>query len=118
MGRRRRTRAARRPPPPHVRHDPALPRFVERQRAGDPIPAIGPELRRLREERGLTQAELARRLGITQPEVSRLEQRNDVRVSTATSYVRALGGELRLVADFGGSTFTVDSPPGARTQSR
>jgi hypothetical protein len=33
--------------------------------------------------------------------VSRLEHRRDVRLSTARSYVRALGGRLVLAARFG-----------------
>jgi DNA-binding transcriptional regulator YiaG len=62
--------------------------------------AAGPALRRLREQRGVTQSELARRLNMSQPEVSKLERRDDVRLSTARAYVKALGAELRLVAGF------------------
>ena len=61
---------------------------------------IGPALRTLREGRGLTQAEVARRLGATQPEVSKLERRVDARLSTVNAYVSALGGTMRLVAAF------------------
>jgi DNA-binding transcriptional regulator YiaG len=62
--------------------------------------AAGPALRRLREDRGITQSELARRLTMSQPEVSKLEHRDDVRLSTARAYVEALGARLRLVAGF------------------
>jgi len=58
---------------------------------------------RLREVRAacdLTQEELAERLNIDQPNVSRLENRSDVRVSTLADYVAALGGRLELLAVF------------------
>jgi transcriptional regulator with XRE-family HTH domain len=67
-----------------------------------PAAAIGPSLRRLREQRGLTQAELAARLDTTQSEVSKLERRADARLSTVRSYVAALGGRLLLTARFPG----------------
>jgi len=35
---------------------------------------------------------------MTQPEVSKLERRGDVRVSTLNAYVRALGGRLVVSA--------------------
>lgn len=63
-------------------------------------PSIGPALRALRERHGLTQAEVGRLLGATQPEISKLERRADTRVSTVRAYVGALGGRLRLVAQF------------------
>jgi len=55
------------------------------------------ELRRARER---TQVEVARKLGITQDSVSRLEQRTDLLLSTLRSYVAALGGRLSLIAEF------------------
>jgi hypothetical protein len=36
----------------------------------------------------------------TQPEVSKLERRGDIRLSTLRSYVEALGGSLSVVARF------------------
>src|SRR5579872_1130770 len=56
----------------------------------------------LREERGLTQAEVARRMGTVQPHIARVEARDDVYLSTLASYIEALGGELRLQAVFPG----------------
>ena len=47
-----------------------------------------------------TQVEVARELGISQDGVSRLEQRADILLSTLRKYVKALGGELSIVAKF------------------
>ena len=57
-------------------------------------------LRDLRKARALTQAKLAKTLGIGQEHVSRLEQKSDMLLSTLASYVRAMGGDLRLLAEF------------------
>lgn len=57
-------------------------------------------LREIRKRQGITQVELAQELGIAQEGVSRLERRNDTLVSTLRKTVEAMGGELRLVADF------------------
>ena len=45
---------------------------------------------------GLTQVELARKLSISQENVSRLEKRDDMHLSTLRKYIEALGGELEL----------------------
>jgi hypothetical protein len=39
-------------------------------------------------------------MGIEQENVSRLERRADLLLSTLSSYVAAMGGKLRLVAEF------------------
>ena len=57
-------------------------------------------LRELRKARALTQTALAENLGMTQSEVSKLEQRSDVLLSTLSGYVAATGGRLRLVAEY------------------
>jgi len=56
------------------------------------------DLRALREAAGLTQEELAQRVAITQSQLSKLERREDHRISTIRRYVAALGGELEIVA--------------------
>jgi len=56
-------------------------------------------LQELRKAMRLTQAELARRLGVGQDTVSRAEQRADMLLSTLESYVEAIGGRLALVAE-------------------
>ena len=43
---------------------------------------------------------MAELLGIRQENVSRLEKRSDLLLSTLVSYVAAMGGKLRLVAEF------------------
>ncbi|MGW4381212.1 XRE family transcriptional regulator [Kitasatospora sp. NPDC004531] len=60
-------------------------------------------LAEIRREQDLTQTEVAELIGVTQPNVSRLE-RGDLEgasLGTLREYVEALGGQLRLVADFG-----------------
>jgi hypothetical protein len=54
-------------------------------------------LAELRVARGLSQAAVGAQLGMNQSEVSRLERRRDVRLSTLRSYVDSIGGRLRLV---------------------
>lgn len=51
----------------------------------------------LRAEAGLTQAELGERLGMNQSEVSKVERRDDIRLSTLRAVIGALGGRLRLL---------------------
>ena len=62
-------------------------------------------LRELRKARRLTQASVARELGVSQDAVSRMEQRGDLLLSTLRRTVEAMGGSLSLVARF------PDGPP-------
>jgi DNA-binding XRE family transcriptional regulator len=57
-------------------------------------------LRELRKARKLTQVRIARELGIKQDSVSRLEKRSDLLLSTLRKTVKAMGGNLSLVARF------------------
>ncbi len=63
---------------------------------------IGEEmsLRDLRKAMKKTQVAIAKRLKVRQHGVSKIEQRTDMLLSTLRGYVRALGGELHLVAEF------------------
>jgi DNA-binding XRE family transcriptional regulator len=63
---------------------------------------IGEELslRDLRKAHELTQTTVAQALGMSQDGVSRIESRSDLLISTLRSYVEAMGGQLRLVAEF------------------
>ena len=51
----------------------------------------------LRREFGLTQVEVANRVGMAQSDFSKLERRHDVRLSTLRTWSAALGGRLRLL---------------------
>lgn len=57
-------------------------------------------MRELRKARRMTQTELAKALGVKQEQVSRIEQRTDLHISTLRRSVEALGGKLSLVAEF------------------
>ena len=57
-------------------------------------------LQDIRKSRNVTQVELAQVLNVKQAAISKLENREDMYVSTLREYIRALGGELQLVAKF------------------
>ena len=57
-------------------------------------------LQELRQARKLTQVRMAKALGITQEGVSRREKRSDLLLSTLRKTVKAMGGNLSLVAEF------------------
>jgi DNA-binding XRE family transcriptional regulator len=54
----------------------------------------------LRHREAISQAELAGRLEVTQGAISKLENSDDVRVSTLRQYLEAIGARLELVAVF------------------
>lgn len=58
------------------------------------------QLQELRKTRQVTQVEVAKAMNVEQAAVSKLEHREDMYVSTLREYVKALGGELKLVASF------------------
>lgn len=69
------------------------------------------DLDELRKARRVTQAQLADRLKIRQGNVSRLERRDDMHVSTLREVVEALGGELEITARFpDGEAVRIDRP--------
>src|SRR2546430_15431058 len=76
---------------------PAARRRVEKRAAE--IRAEEMSLRDLRKARKLTQARVAKVLGVTQDSVSRLEKRSDLLLSTLRKTVKAMGGDVRLIAE-------------------
>jgi DNA-binding XRE family transcriptional regulator len=56
-------------------------------------------LYQLRSDSGVTQIQLAERLGITQRAVSKIEHAEDMRISTLRSYLESLGSVLHLEAE-------------------
>jgi transcriptional regulator with XRE-family HTH domain len=58
------------------------------------------QLQALRKSKNLTQVGVAQAMRVEQAAVSKIEHREDMYVSTLREYVKALGGELKLVASF------------------
>ena len=54
----------------------------------------------LRNARGLSQKMLAETLHIQQPAIAKLEKRADMYISTLRSHIKAMGGELEVIARF------------------
>jgi DNA-binding XRE family transcriptional regulator len=84
-------------------------RMDEKRKAYDILLKLS-ELSELRRERGMTQAELAEALGVSQPAISKLETAasrggvsgSEMFLSTLAGYIEALGGRLELHATFPG----------------
>ena len=57
-------------------------------------------LHELRRARALTQQDLAQVLNVNQPAVSKMEQRTDAYISSLRSYIEAVGGKLKITAEF------------------
>ena len=79
----------------HDTYEDALPRFVQLlayRLATEPPQAV--RLKDLREELGLSQEEVGRRLGKKQASISRAESRSDFHVSTLQDFAEAFGAKL------------------------
>ncbi|GIH71491.1 helix-turn-helix domain-containing protein [Sphaerimonospora thailandensis] len=63
--------------------------------------AQGWRLAEMRKRRGLTQTQVAERMGISVARVSQIENGDVSTREVLDRYVAALGGTLKLVADFG-----------------
>ncbi len=82
---------------------------VRRARVEERVRAIEDALAlaELRAQRGLSQREVARKLAVSQANVSRVERGGDLYLSTLRSYVEALGGHLEIAAVFDDERVTV-----------
>ena len=69
--------------------------WIEHRRGGDPEPQRT-TLTEARKRAGMTQAAVGARLGIGQSDVSKLERRSDVLLSTLRAYARAIGARLHV----------------------
>jgi DNA-binding XRE family transcriptional regulator len=93
-------------------------RMDEKRKAYDILLKLS-ELSELRRERGMTQAELAEALGVSQPAISKLEAAasrgsvsgGEMFLSTLAGYIEALGGRLELHATFPGHPEEVIAVP-------
>jgi len=57
-------------------------------------------LHELRQAKALSQETLAKTLHVNQAAISRMERRTDMYISTLRNYIRAMGGELEIIATF------------------
>lgn len=57
-------------------------------------------MRELRKAKKITQTHLAKQLGVKQEQISRIEKRTDIHLSTLKRSIEAMGGTLTLVAEF------------------
>lgn len=64
----------------------------------------------LRQKHGLTQAQLAELMQTHQTHVSRIENGQDLYLSTLRTYVEALGGRLEVSAVFGEERINLTEP--------
>src|SRR5215475_5352235 len=63
--------------------------------------ARGWRLGEMRKRRGLTQEQVAERMGVSTSRISQIEAGDVSTQDVLTRYVAALGGTLKLIADFG-----------------
>jgi DNA-binding XRE family transcriptional regulator len=66
-------------------------------------------LAEMRKRLGLTQADVAERMNVRQERVSAIERAkvDTSELRTLAAYIKALGGRLEIVADFGGERLVV-----------
>ncbi len=57
-------------------------------------------LQELRRARAMTQVRMAKTLGVAQKQISEIERRTDMHISTLRRSIEAMGGKLSLVAEF------------------
>lgn len=70
------------------------------------------DLAAIRKATGLTQIELAAKLGVGQAAVSKIERQSDMLLSTLSAYLTALGVDAQIVVEVGGHATTYDLTKG------
>jgi transcriptional regulator with XRE-family HTH domain len=84
--------------------------------AADRVAVIEDELRlaagltALRERAGLSQRELAQRLGVSQPRVAAIERSRNVTLDVLEQYVTAVGGQLEITVRTGSKKLALLGP--------
>jgi transcriptional regulator with XRE-family HTH domain len=61
----------------------------------------------LREQAGLSQREMAKRIGVSQPRVAAIERSRNVTVDVLEQYVEAAGGQLQITVTTGGKRLSL-----------
>lgn len=75
-------------------------------------------LSEVRQLTGKSQQEIAETLGIKQPSLSKLEKQGDMQISTLRKIIKALGGELEVLARFPKGTVRIDQFDPSHHRSR
>lgn len=65
-------------------------------------------LHELRQAMQMSQDQLARKLRVKQANISKIERRTDMYISTLRSYIQAMGGDLEIVARFSHGSVKID----------
>lgn len=77
-------------------------KVLDKRGAAQRVAEIEDELRlaagltALREQAGLSQRELAKRIGVSQPRIAAIEQSRNVTIDVLEQYVDAVGGQLEV----------------------
>lgn len=69
-------------------------------------------LQEIRKHQNITQKDMAKLLGINQENVSRMERRKDMHLSTIKEYIEALGGKVEINAIFPDSKVSIEVSKG------
>jgi DNA-binding XRE family transcriptional regulator len=89
-------------------------RVEELEREYDTVLALAD----LRAQFAATQRQLAEALGVSQPNIAKIEQQHDLLLSTLAAYVNALGGHLELKAVFPDHTWSLEIPEAGHGRDR
>jgi transcriptional regulator with XRE-family HTH domain len=95
-------------------------KVLEAPGAAERVAEIEDELRlaagltALREQAGLSQRELARRIGVSQPRVATIEQSRNVTIEVLEQYIHALGGRLEITVLKGNRKVPLLAPRSSR----
>lgn len=65
------------------------------------------ELAQIRQSARISQAQLAEKMGVSQANISKIENGDDVKISTLIKYVQALGGKLSINAQINGKNINI-----------
>jgi DNA-binding XRE family transcriptional regulator len=57
-------------------------------------------LAELRESLARTQTDVAKDMGVVQSALSKIENQDDIQISTLSRYIKSLGGNLKIIASF------------------
>ena len=71
---------------------------------------IGSRLNAVRLSKGLSQRELAKRIGISQPRIAAIERSRNVTLDVLEQYVTAVGGQLEITVRTGSKKLALLGP--------